>query len=118
MAPADDGGPAPDLYQLLGVSREASHQEIALAWRRRARDEHPDARPGDPGAPGRVRPLARGWPGVRGPGPPPAPALRPRPAPPGAGRSPDTGAAPPRLRPGGQHNAAGAGGRAAAAGRT
>jgi curved DNA-binding protein CbpA len=61
MTPADDGGPAPDLYQLLGVSREASHQEIALAWRRRARDEHPDARPGDPGAPGRFRALAGAW---------------------------------------------------------
>ena len=34
MAAADQGGPGPDLYQLLGVPRE----EIALAWRRRARD--------------------------------------------------------------------------------
>jgi curved DNA-binding protein CbpA len=50
--------PARDLYQLLGVARDASRQEIALAWRRRARDEHPDARHGDAGAPARFRALA------------------------------------------------------------
>jgi curved DNA-binding protein CbpA len=58
MAAADHGGPGPDLYQLLGVPREASREEIAQAWRRRARDEHPDARPGDADAPGRFRALA------------------------------------------------------------
>ena len=61
MAATDHGGPGPDLYQLLGVSREASHQEIALAWRRRARAEHPDARPADADAPGRFRALAGAW---------------------------------------------------------
>ena len=61
MAAADHAGPGGDLYQLLGVPREASHQEIALAWRRPARDEHPDARPGDAGAPGRFRALAGAW---------------------------------------------------------
>jgi curved DNA-binding protein CbpA len=61
MAAADHAGPDGDLYQLLGVPREASHQEIALAWRRRARDEHPDARPGDADAPGRFRALAGAW---------------------------------------------------------
>jgi curved DNA-binding protein CbpA len=50
--------PARDLYQLLGVARDASRQEIALAWRRRAREEHPDARRGDDGAPARFRALA------------------------------------------------------------
>ena len=55
MAAADEGGPGSDLYQLLRVSREASREEIALAWRRRARAEHPDARPGDAAAPGRFR---------------------------------------------------------------
>src|SRR5689334_22187998 len=59
MAAADHGGL--DLYQLLGVSREASHQEIALAWRRRARAEHPDARPADADAPERFRALAGAW---------------------------------------------------------
>jgi curved DNA-binding protein CbpA len=61
MAAAGPGGPGPDLYQVLGVSREASRDEIAQAWRRRARAEHPDSRPGDAGAPGRFRALARAW---------------------------------------------------------
>ena len=43
------------------MPREASREEIALAWRRRARDEHPDARPGDADAPGRFRALAEAW---------------------------------------------------------
>ena len=61
MAAADHGGPGPDLYQLLGVPREASRAEIAQAWRLRARDEHPDARPADTDAPGRFRALAEAW---------------------------------------------------------
>jgi curved DNA-binding protein CbpA len=61
MTAADHGGPGPDLYQLLGVPREASREEIVLAWRRRARDEHPDARPADADAPGRFRALAEAW---------------------------------------------------------
>jgi curved DNA-binding protein CbpA len=58
---ADHGGQAPDLYQLLGVPQEASREEIALAWRCRARAEHPDARPADADAPGRFRALAEAW---------------------------------------------------------
>src|SRR5690349_7560874 len=61
MAAADHAGPDGDLYQLLGVPREASREQIAQAWRRRARDEHPDARPADDGAPGRFRALAEAW---------------------------------------------------------
>jgi curved DNA-binding protein CbpA len=61
MAAADHAGPDGDLYQLLGVPREASREEIALAWRRRARDEHPDARPSDADAPERFRALAGAW---------------------------------------------------------
>ena len=61
MAAADHGGPGPDLYQLLEVPRHASREEIALAWRRRARDEHPDARPADADAPGRFRALAEAY---------------------------------------------------------
>jgi molecular chaperone DnaJ len=61
MAAADHGGPGPDLYQLLGVTRDASREEIAQAWRRRARDEHPDARPAGAAAPGRFRALAAAW---------------------------------------------------------
>ena len=61
MAAADPGGPGPDLYQLLGVPPEASREDIAQAWRRRARAEHPDSRPGDAAAPCRVRALAGAW---------------------------------------------------------
>jgi curved DNA-binding protein CbpA len=61
MAAAGPREPARDLYQLLGVARDASREEIALAWRRRARDEHPDARHGDDGAPARFRALAEAW---------------------------------------------------------
>ena len=53
--------PARDPYEVLGVARDASREEIALAWRRRARDEHPDARHGDTGAPARFRALAEAW---------------------------------------------------------
>ena len=61
MATAGPGGPGPDLYQLLGVPRGASREEIAQAWRRRARAEHPDSRPGDAAASGRFRALATAW---------------------------------------------------------
>jgi curved DNA-binding protein CbpA len=49
MAAADRGGPPSDHYQLLGVARGASREEIAQAWRRQARTEHPDRRPGEAG---------------------------------------------------------------------
>jgi curved DNA-binding protein CbpA len=61
MAAAGSPEPARDLYQVLEVARDASREEIALAWRRRARDEHPDARGGDPGAPARFRAVADAW---------------------------------------------------------
>jgi len=63
MAAADEGGPGPDHYQLLGVARGASREEVAQAWRRRARAEHPDARPGEAGneAAGRFRALAEAY---------------------------------------------------------
>jgi curved DNA-binding protein CbpA len=61
MTAADHGGPRLDLYQLFGVPPDASRDEIAQAWRRRARDEHPDSRPGDADAPGRFRALAEAW---------------------------------------------------------
>jgi hypothetical protein len=35
-----------DHYRVLGVAREASREEIAQAWRSRARAEHPDSRAG------------------------------------------------------------------------
>jgi curved DNA-binding protein CbpA len=57
----DPGGPGPDLYQLLGVTRSAPRADIVQAWRRRARAEHPDSRPGDAAAPARFRALAGAW---------------------------------------------------------
>jgi curved DNA-binding protein CbpA len=108
--------PARDLYQLLGVAREASREEIALAWRRRAREAHPDVRRGDDGAPARFQAVAEAWqvlgdPGRRaaydrglGPAQPPGRirvTVRHPPAAPGPGASastgPPTGAAGPPL---------------------
>ena len=40
-----------DLYELLGVGRDASAAEITRAWHRRARVLHPDVQPGRAGKP-------------------------------------------------------------------
>src|SRR5689334_18731520 len=52
-----------DHYRLLGVARDATREEIAQAWRRRARSEHPDRRPGEAGdeAAARFRELAEAY---------------------------------------------------------
>jgi curved DNA-binding protein CbpA len=63
MAAADRGHAAPDLYRLLGVARGAPREEIAQAWRRLARAEHPDRQPDEAreAAAARFRALAEAW---------------------------------------------------------
>ena len=52
---------ATDFYAALGVSREASQEEIKSAFRKLARETHPDANPGDPHAEVRFREIAEAY---------------------------------------------------------
>ncbi len=49
---------AADYYEVLGVSRDADLEAIKKAYRRLARQYHPDANPGDPDAEARFKEIA------------------------------------------------------------
>ncbi|MFV2001199.1 MAG: molecular chaperone DnaJ [Acidimicrobiia bacterium] len=50
-----------DYYDVLGVTRDASPEEIKRAFRRLARESHPDANPGDSSAEERFRSVAEAY---------------------------------------------------------
>lgn len=50
-----------DYYAILGVDRDAGSEEIKRAFRRLARETHPDANPGDPQADARFREVAEAY---------------------------------------------------------
>lgn len=52
---------AKDYYAILGVPRDASGDEIKKAFRRLARETHPDANPGDAQADARFREIAEAY---------------------------------------------------------
>lgn len=50
-----------DYYDILGVPRNADADQIKKAYRKKARDNHPDANPGDPAAEARFKEIARAY---------------------------------------------------------
>lgn len=52
---------AKDYYGALGVERDAAPEEIKKAFRKLARESHPDANPGDPHAEARFREVAEAY---------------------------------------------------------
>jgi molecular chaperone DnaJ len=56
-----------DLYELLGVQPDASEEEIKRAYRRRAREFHPDATGGDPESEARFKEISFAYEVLRDP---------------------------------------------------
>ena len=50
-----------DPYEVLGISREATQEEIRKAYRRLAKDSHPDLHPGDKSAEARFKEIAAAY---------------------------------------------------------
>ncbi|HJU31858.1 MAG TPA: molecular chaperone DnaJ [Hyphomicrobiaceae bacterium] len=59
--------PKRDYYETLGLARGASEQEIKSAFRRLAKDCHPDRNPGDKAAEGRFKELNEAYEALRDP---------------------------------------------------
>ena len=59
MSPADWA--TKDFYQVLGVSKDASADEIKKAYRKLARANHPDSRPGDSAAEERFKSISEAY---------------------------------------------------------